>query len=301
MIVALLLACTGKGEDSDAALDPTPYIYEDTDPPEAARTAEEVEVAVDVALLAAIDVDASPVFHAYDSAMVGQSSGCPDFYADEGNTYWFDDCTTEEGAYFRGYGYTVAYDAYLDPYSGYTFNGRALYASATVSAMDGSTFEGAGTVQSLVGDQGADHYASDYVAGTFGWDGEGIEGTWLAEGVSPSIDLERYWNDDYDGHYALLTGGLAPLVDGGDFVAVSIDDLNWMDENLGNTCPEEPGGSISVRDADGGWYDVVFDGSTEVEVDASVCDGCGTVFFEGEPIGQACPDFGPFFAKGGGE
>ena len=50
---------------------------------------------------------------------------------------------------------------------------------------------------------------------------------------------------------------------------------------------------MSVRDLDGDWYDVVFDGPTDwgADSDPDLCDGCGEAYFRGEDVGAVCPDF----------
>jgi hypothetical protein len=299
MLLALALAACAPHDDTAPADDPpAPYIYDEDDPPVADEDVVAIGDAVELAIDQALAIDASPVFDAYDTVMTGQSGACPAYYSDAGNTYWFDDCTSEEGAYFSGYGYTILYEDYPDPYSGFLYNGRGLYAAATVLDGAGHTFDGAGSAYRLTADLGAEHYDQTIVQGTFGWDGAGVDGTWLASGVSPDITVLAYTNADYDGHYVELDGGLSPL-DAGDFVAVAFDTVQWMDENMGNTCILEPQGSISVRAADGGWYDVVFDGSVEAVVDPSVCDGCGTAFYRGEPLGEVCPDFSALIAASG--
>jgi len=288
LLVLGLLGCHPDATPADTAVDPSPYIYDDEDPPVPTATPEEVGAAIQDALDRVVLVDATPVFAAYDAAMQGQSDTCPAYYYDQGNSYWFDDCGTEAGSYFSGYGYTIDYQDYPDPYDGYIYNGRGLYLASTITAGDGTAFSGAGSAYAVTADLGAEHYTEALVQGTFSWDGPGIDGTWMDEGLSPNVYLLRYTNDDYVGQYVNLDGGLSPF--DGRFVAVAFDAVEMMDAGFGNTCPQEPSGSISVR-GDDGWYDVVFDGSTQMPVDPAVCDGCGTAYFEGVAMGSVCPDF----------
>jgi hypothetical protein len=50
---------------------------------------------------------------------------------------------------------------------------------------------------------------------------------------------------------------------------------------------------VSLRDSDGNWYDVVFDGPILYDdvIDPAVCDGCGEAWYRGEPMGTVCADF----------
>ena len=52
-------------------------------------------------------------------------------------------------------------------------------------------------------------------------------------------------------------------------------------------------GNQQARDNAGQWYDVLFDGPLEYgeQVDPDLCDGCGQVWYRGEPLGEACVDF----------
>ena len=62
---------------------------------------------------------------------------------------------------------------------------------------------------------------------------------------------------------------------------------------LGSECDLEPYGTISVRDNDGNWVDVVFDGPAYWGAWAFQphCDGCGMAYFRGEEVGPTCIDF----------
>ena len=53
---------------------------------------------------------------------------------------------------------------------------------------------------------------------------------------------------------------------------------------------------MSIRDADGEWYQAIFDGPAfqGAEVFPPDCDGCGEVWFRGQRLGEVCPDFSAF-------
>jgi hypothetical protein len=114
------------------------------------------------------------------------------------------------------------------------------------------------------------------------YDGDEVEGTWLADGVRPSLYAERSrsnngeWNALYaDGQIAGLPGG--------------VDTVELLDVELDSDygCPE-PLGVISLRTAAGDWFEVTFTGP---EGD---CDGCGVARWLGLEMGEVCGDFGPW-------
>ena len=48
-----------------------------------------------------------------------------------------------------------------------------------------------------------------------------------------------------------------------------------------------------MRDSEGEWYDVNFQGPPYqgARVLPNDCDGCGQVYYRGELLGEVCPDF----------
>lgn len=282
-IAILLTACGGPEPDL-----PTPYIYDEEAPPAPTVTAADLEVGIADAVAAAMSIDADPVFAAYDAAMAGRTDVCPATYDDGyGGRYWYDACTTDGGAMFEGYGYDYAGEYYDGTYLA-TVAYRSSYLAATVTDASGRVFGGAGSVAWTRSDGDAgDHYRDRYVQGSFAWDGPEDDGTWVEAGLSPDLYVARYWIDGVDGSYVGLDGGLAPL--GGAFVAASFDGVVAMSPAF-SEC-DEPAGTIALRDAEGNWFDVLFDGDENgYAVDPSRCDGCGTAYFRGDPIGAVCVD-----------
>jgi hypothetical protein len=288
MLLLALVACHGGGPaDSDVAL-PSPYISPEGDPAtpplDLARVATGLQAGID----RVAGLDAVPVFTAYDQAMIGQSGSCPAYYSDGGNTYWYDNCTSEVGTYFSGYGYTVVYQDYPDGYNN-VWNGLGLYAQATVTDAAGHTFDAGGQAYQLHGIGDGVEYDQIVVQGTFDWDGPGIDGTWMAEGLSPDLYEVKATYPDYGADYLNVDGGLSPLP--GDVVAIAFDNIEIADPLIGASCSKEPSGSISVRAADGGWIDILYAGSMQERVPPDECDGCGAAFYQGTPLGEVCADF----------
>ena len=118
----------------------------------------------------------------------------------------------------------------------------------------------------------------------------GAAGTWLEWGLVPSI---YWWTLSYgDGAKLVALGGMLEVEDG-PISAVILEDLYLVQESLGATCGLEPSGSISILDSEGNWYGLSFDGPTgeDWDVDPALCDGCGTAWYRGERLGEACVDF----------
>lgn len=272
---------------------PAPYIFEEDAPPVAELDAAELEVAIESAVALALTLNAGPVFPAYDAAMAGAEEACPAYYSAEGSRYWYDSCTASSGAIYSGYSFYQLYDDF-DAGDGSLYDGQAVYGVAQIVTPDGYTYEAGGSAQNLVASGLGYTYFSSVIAGSFSWNGPEAAGTWLETGVSPDITMLGYTAPGY-GNYMLLDGGLSGLggLDASLLDTVVFDSVLLFSAALGSSCPTEPGGVVSVRDDSGNWYDVVFDGPTESgEVsDPDLCDGCGSAWFRGEPLGEVCADF----------
>lgn len=288
----LALACT-EPEPADDGVEPVPYIYdaEDDDTAPLLTTAD-VEARIADALGLVWEVDANPIFPAYHAAMAAADSGCPNYYDYEGSEYWYDDCTSDAGASFSGYAFNLVYAD--TPYDTYFLNGEALYGVGTAT-IDGATLSFGGsaafyTATPDLPEDDASYYVStvNQVQGGFAYDGSEADGTWLEEGEAPDLYGYTYYAPSYEGRYAYVDG--AVLVDD---TPVVFDTVYMYSENLAPDCPNEPFGGMSVRDENGEWYDVVLHGPEEygAQVDASLCDSCGDVYFHGELLGSACADF----------
>lgn len=295
MIFLLLAACGTSADDSGAAADapyePAPYLVEEEDPPEPSFDADALADAIDQGLVAALAIQAEPVFAPYAQVMTAADAACPSYYEADGNVYWYDVCTSDAGTSFNGYSFYYLYDQY-DGGDGILYDGQAISGVATVTEPDGHVFEAGGTAYHLSGENADYLIWYSIVQGGFSWDGEGSEGTWLAGGLAPTMAMTAYYVKAMDGRAFMVEGGVSGLA--GDFDTVVLDGIVVWSDNVGAACPEEPGGSVSVRGADGGWYDVLFDGEQEYGEglpDPDACDGCGQAYFRGAPLGEVCVDF----------
>ena len=278
--------------DTGADASPAPYIVEEDDPPVANFSADQITAAILDAMTAAKGIHAAPVLDAYNTVMDGQDNACPNYYEQDGNEYWYDYCTSNAGVTYNGYSFYYAYDNYNGG-DGMIYNGGALYGVAQVTDAQGHTFEAGGSAVEVIADatDGSYRVWQSQVQGSFSYDGASAGGTWLAEDLAPDLVMYAYYLPTYDGHAFFVDGAVSGL--GGDFDVVVFDNASIFDQNSGGGCGLEPSGLVSVRDNDGNWYDVMFDGPAEYggEYDAAACDGCGSAWFRGEEVGQVCLDF----------
>ena len=268
-MLLLLLACRAPAEPIDTGVDePTPYIYEDAETVEASMTADDIGQAISALLEDTLQIHASPVFDSYDAIMTAQEPDCPNYYENEGNLYWYDYCYSSDGSYFTGYAFSLEYEDY--PAEGYVYNGRALNAVAEVSTGEGHLFSAGGTAQFLRADSTEEAHDVQHIIwysviqGSYAYDGPEAAGTWLNEGISPDLTLQiaeipEEAEAGVSGRTFTADGGVSGL--SGDIGTFLFDAFQVWPAEFGNSCPEEPHGMISVRDEDGLWYDVVFDGS----------------------------------------
>ncbi len=309
-LLALLLAC-GESSENDlspvvdpgiteepAATEPPdePYIAEE-DPIEPALSLDEVSEAITQVIATAKSIQGNVLFDGYAASLAGRSTSCPytnpDYAELYGIDYWYDSCTASSGTVFNGYGYGYVYAPFWSGtyyYSDYAY----LYGDAEITTPDGSQFTAAGTAYYYHYDESTYDYGNIqfYAFGEFGWDAPEAASTWLASGVSSTLTISatdyRLWN----AKVVLFDGGISRLQ--GTANAVVFDRLYASDAGYGSPCEAEPGGMVSVRDDEGEWYDVSFDGAdygSDVAFPPE-CDGCGHVWFRGAYLGDVCPDLG---------
>ena len=297
-MLTLLLACTPAGDDSAAkgadVYEPAPYIVPEEDPPVAAFSAAELEGAIAESLDLATGLRGSDVFPSYFAAMEGADDDCPNYYETDGNVYWYDVCTSSYGSQFNGYSFYYYYDHY-DAGDGSFYTGHAVAGVAQVWDAEDHLFEAGGTAYDLRVDGDTFTYWYSVAQGAFSYDGPEAEGTWLEQGLSPDMVQTVYYATGADAKGYVLQGSVSGL--SGSFTSAVYDGVQIFDEALvayaGGNCALEPSGVVSLRDVDGAWYDVLFDGYTEARplTPEGMCDGCGEAYFRGDAVGQVCVDF----------
>ena len=294
-------AVSGSADDNapmvpDPEPDPGPSAY-DPDLPDA-TAAVYSELAVEDALALSIDglsrLSSDPVFDAYDTAMSKGEDYCPLYYEQNGNTFWYGSCTTSGGTWFDGYGFYTYYEDYLVDANGNVWDTEYISGAATVREAAGETFHVGGYVQKAwtVGANGF-VIEQDNLLGSF-LDDDAEAGTWLADGLQPSIYTYASYAETGGfsvGGYRGYQGSLGGMGEGGQ-VALDTDYLIVATTSLGTPCADEPAGTVTVRTADGGWWSVTFDMQPETFEMTGACDGCGTVTdASGAVVGTACADF----------
>jgi len=284
--------------------DPDDYVYEQ-DEVEALLSVADVEQGIEDGLATAMWIDPSIVLDEYgrlisaaEADMVSGEGDCPyyyDYYLEYYSYfYWYDSCTTPDGTAFSGYALGYDFSGASSPpyaYPHYAY----LSGSGAVQSPDGYTLEIGGSAYDYEYDYYGSYYNyhSGYVVGSFAYDDPRFADTWLAAGLSIDLTISGDDYGDYDVPMNTLTftGSLSGMT--GDVNTVVFTDTTISAAGRGSACDVEPSGTISVRDADGEWYDVNFQGPPYVG--ASVfppdCDGCGQVYFRGQYLGDACPDF----------
>jgi hypothetical protein len=282
--------------DADSG-DPSPYIVDESgDEARPGLTAAQVGAAVEAAITAVRAVNPNNLADAYEAVWALRDDGtCPYYYPEYVEAYnqyiWYDSCTASTGAQFDGYGYYSAYHGFVGDY--YTYDRYFyLYGSpVNVSMPNGEKLTGSGTAYMYDIDYWAYGFRSTNttIQGAWRWDGETWAGTWLGDGVSIDISMSttRYATG---GTYTAVTGSLGEIND--EITAVNFDNVYLMDAAAGTACADEPGGTIRVRDVEGGWYELTFNGPAYSGAPSfpAYCDGCAEVWWRGEVIGEACPD-----------
>ena len=292
-----LTAC-GVGDAPDGPAGPTeaddgpaPYLAPEADPPAPTADLAEITAAAQAALDGVRGYSARPLHLAYTAAMTGEEPACPDRFANDYGSYWYDSCTSSAGTTFSGYAFDYTAEAVFDPTYGLTYTYWTLYGAGTVTDPLGAlTLAGSAFWLDGWTEDGQVLYWQTGVFGTFSSDSPAGDGSWLADGGSdPALTLTATSYPAYQANYLSIDGGYSGFGDGG--WAASFDGLELMDALLGTGCPAEPGGAMAVRAADGGWYDLLFQGATSLApASGEGCDGCADVYFAGEPIGLACVD-----------
>lgn len=312
MLVALAsipwLGCTSPSEQ--APTDLTVFEYDAPDEPSPQLTVDEVEAALEGVVGKIFEYHAQPMLDVYWELVQDTDEACPSWYATENSDYWIaaDDgaagqdtegeqggCLTAGQTEYRGWAYTQDMDGY-EAGEGWVVDKDYVSALAWIWTPEGHLYEAAGTLltstQAQDGESGTLTLVESRIEGVFGWDGPGLEDTWLGRGELPDMAIEA--QSMLQRHNLEVEGGVSNVQDVTGIDAFAVNDFLYADEFH---CAVEPSGVVSLRQTDGQWWDIHFDGPTEQQ-DAEVpddddCDGCGRAFFRGQEWGTVCLDFTP--------
>lgn len=285
----------GTGDGTAASSDsPSEWVYEGAQSGSATYDRATVEGALAALVQQAPRMSADPVLDAYNTALESSDEGCPAWYELDGNTFWYASCTASSGMSFDGYGFTYLYqqeDIFGD---GALWDAELISGVATIRNdaqqtlhIGGQAYRGTGYNAQYNGDL----WVSQVVGG-FYWDWAQAEGTWLGDGIESNLTLYAIDYPDWEARYFYIAGSATGLGEGAS--AVETTALVVIDEGMaavqGLNCAAEPIGAVAVRDAGGAWWEVAFDRADFVNLPESLCDGCGTVWYQGEAVGEACMD-----------
>jgi hypothetical protein len=274
--------------------DPAPYIDPEIEVAVPSIDAETVQIALDEVFGTIWNFRPEPVLDGYDEANADADASCPlvipDYNIEYGEAwYWSNTCTSDKGASYTGFVYGVQFEDWET--GDFVLSGGGMAAAAKVTDAQGRLWEGSGTVYSYGGVDSTGTYLVNVLImdGTWAWEGAGGSG-WLSTGIEPGFTASATWIYGLGGAVGFDGGlfGLAGSVD-----TVVMDSVFLYDEALAPECALEPSGTISLRDTEGHWFDVIFDGPEQLAdpINADWCDGCGGAWYQGNYIDEICLDF----------
>jgi hypothetical protein len=244
-------------------------------------------------------IDPEPVLAAYRDLAAGADPDCPAVYADDDVDYWLDSCTSAAGTRFDGFGLD---DALTVVDGAAVYDVEATGGAAEIEASDGTFLALDGYVQRIEQESYGVLVTALVLTGAFATNHPAADGTWLGDGVEPTLAVSRY----SIGGATVLIGAVGALDQlPGDNPSVAFDDAAILDPSIGyGGCALEPTGVVSVRLPTGDWVDVVFDpilqddGNVLLD-DPAACDGCGAAWHRADPLGPVCLDFSTWLLPGG--
>lgn len=269
--------------------------------------------ALTVSLQASVDVlprlGMRPCYQAWRETSTDQEITCPQYTAIGMVNSWEYGCTTSHGTVYSGI-LTTTFDQ--APYvSTYVWDSVVLASAdevipnwtngnhvAPAEIVEGIGMDGTVSVF-LPGDYANFLFGGQGWSTTFTTDGltvryhkieglcrskapiGGVGGTWVDDEMDPWIDLDQLSPEGTSKRRTHVNGslhGLPPPYD-----TASYENVVYHPTSLGGTCDQEPSGVIELRENDGHYWRVTFDGTA--------CDGCGDVTGEGFPFGSICANF----------
>jgi hypothetical protein len=294
--VIAVLGCDAAGSDDGETTTgelPSPYAEDGDESGQAVPSLGPEQVAgfATAGLAGFVALRPEQVVDAY-LALAITDEGCPeqlDEVVDGGTTVqlWYSDgCTTAAGTSFAGGGrlerYTIMEDGYQS--TGATLNAEGP--SFSIATADGRSLHLEGAFGHSRGTDGVSTDASIEIYGHARADAETAAGSPLLDG---SVSAQGYMYSYADADTKVLGGegawSGAALGDARAFSFAGVAVYSVV-------CTAEPSGTLSVRDAEGFWHDIVFDGITVVDYEPTfvegLCDGCGSYLAAGAPAGEAC-------------
>jgi len=220
------------------------------------------------------------ILNIYDQAILLSDGSCPMFFMGEYGPYWRDDCFSEQGVRFSGYGAQILYQDFEDE-SGSILSGAHIYGFGEIELPTGEevVLSGSASLIEGVNAYGQDVFSQYHDSG-YAFKEEGEE--------EVLKQLRQYGFSTSEGGKGFYSQGVLDFA----FGTLMFDDF-WVVNALGGTaCPNEYGGSLSFFKEEHGWLEVYFDGpnSEDFLAQGDRCDGCGSLFYKGKEQGEVCLD-----------
>lgn len=277
LLGTLVLACNPTVQKSQEIIDQTQPAPEDTAFVLALEEEEEISLsAIETALQEGIEeirtVRANRVLTTYQELLAQASAECPRWYSGDDGPYWADDCQTNNGVSFQGFGIFFELTESTDE-SGNTWTGSQLHCEGHIESS-AKKLSCVGGLNELTGADANGSpvfysYTSPYVLE----DDDGLT----------SYPQIKMWAVNHPDYKAIHYSGTANT----ERSIIQFDEMT-----LANViCPLEPSGSqnIQVSGLSSSWINLLWHGG---ENDApQLCDGCADAFLNGESIGSVCADF----------
>ena len=222
------------------------------------------------------------IIDSYEGILAGASDDCPQWYVnEEGVSYWYDYCYTEDGHAFEGYG-TALMMLNTQSEDGTIWSGTNVWGAGSIQSPDGTTIKMNGWISTRTGthDNGT---TNNYAGVTAGYSLSSSESSWEQE--TPYSEVQATHNTI--GHRYIYINGLYPTEN----ITVMLEGLQML--YLGeDECNIEPIGNISIFLDDVGWLDLSLEGVEDLWAPAEAgCDGCGSLFRKGVFLSEICLDF----------
>jgi hypothetical protein len=302
VILVLLGSCSPDGSAGGAVAGADGLIDGDDARDPADLMGVDAAAALVEGLALALSLTPARPWDANAAALEQAEAGCPDIYVEaagdtggEPATEWADECATTAGVAWRGgMAWTTDITTSDDPET------TAAYSVSASRRLEGDALVTApsGVLLGFYGSASDDLTLEVDRAGTeWNWNA-GVEaearGSLLATDAAPDgwradLALAAVSNAQQRSVEVSGTAWLGEPTIAAAFDGLSLDLRAQLTESPG-TCLLEPYGQMSLRDANGHWYDAVFLTNLEGEEDAA-CDGCGLLFGDGVEMGTVCPDF----------
>ncbi|MCB9744559.1 MAG: hypothetical protein H6741_17810 [Alphaproteobacteria bacterium] len=291
-MILLLLACAEPVTQDSAAPEPpiVPSAYapdaEDLQPPEDLPT-EAIEAGLEEVIRTLPLVKPRLLHDTWHNLMADYGdAACPEVSDHNGQDHWREDlCVSDAGAEFRGW--SLYYRSLPPPpEQEFLIEVGWLSGQASITTPEGYRLDSFGDAlhEYFVSDEGTEGNRG-FVFGDFLYNDPRMADTWLQFGIT----LESYFSfSRREGWYQTNLDTWIAGLDNPETPAVILESFLLTDEP--GRCGLEPMGEIRVRDINGVWYELFFDGP-EASVDQ--CDGCGQAWRGERLVGEVCVDWSP--------